>query len=60
VFGTLDPDQEVHVVYMTRATFAGTFHLPEASVEAMYEPTIWAREAGGSVIVTGPWEGKVL
>ncbi len=60
VFGTLEANQEVHVVYMTRATFAGTFHLPEVSVEAMYEPTVWARSGGGSVVVIGPWEGKVL
>lgn len=60
IFGALDADQEVHVVYMTRATFAGSFHVPEVSVEAMYDPTIWARDSGGSVVVTGPWEGKVL
>ncbi len=60
VFGTLPGNGTVHVIYKVRATFAGTFHVPEASVEAMYDPTYWARIPGGPTIVTGPWEGEVL
>lgn len=60
VFGALDAGQSAHVIYMVRATFAGTFHLPDVSTEAMYDPEMWARDPGGSIIVSGPWEGQVL
>ncbi len=59
VFGTLAAGQSAHVVYMVRATFAGSFHLPDVSTEAMYDPELWARTAGGPVVVTAPWEGQV-
>ena len=60
LFGTLPATDAVHVIYAVRATFAGTFRLPDVSAEAMYNPTLWARSPGGPVIVEGPWAGNVL
>jgi uncharacterized protein YfaS (alpha-2-macroglobulin family) len=55
IFGALERNQTVHVVYVARAVTAGQFTIPPVEAEAMYEPRIWAREAGHRVAVTGPW-----
>ncbi len=55
VFGSLGRGQTVKVVYGVRAVSAGDFRIPNAEAEAMYDPRIWAREAGGRVVVSGPW-----
>ncbi|TVQ90401.1 MAG: hypothetical protein EA397_12500 [Deltaproteobacteria bacterium] len=60
VFGALDAGQEVEVVYTVRAVTAGTFTLPPTEVEAMYDPSLWARAPGGRVRVFGPWAGSYL
>jgi hypothetical protein len=26
----------------------------------MYDPSLWAREQGGTAVVSGPWTGKTL
>jgi uncharacterized protein YfaS (alpha-2-macroglobulin family) len=57
VFGHLDARQERRVVYAVRAVTAGAFALPTAEAEAMYDPRFWARVRGGTVEVSGPWEG---
>lgn len=60
VFGALNRGQEVEVVYTVRAVTAGSFTLPPVEVEAMYDPSIWARAPGGKVRVFGPWAGSYL
>jgi uncharacterized protein YfaS (alpha-2-macroglobulin family) len=59
VFGSLEAGETVTFVYAARATAAGSFSVPPAEAEAMYEPRIWAREGGGLATVLGPWEGVV-
>ncbi|MCI0668976.1 MAG: hypothetical protein L0Y64_00795, partial [Myxococcaceae bacterium] len=60
MFGALERGQTRKVVYAVRAVTAGTFTLPPVEVEAMYDPRIWAREAGGQVEVSGPWKDFLL
>ncbi|PTL80538.1 Ig-like domain-containing alpha-2-macroglobulin family protein [Vitiosangium sp. GDMCC 1.1324] len=60
VFGSLDAGETKTVVYAVRAVTSGKFTLPPVEAEAMYEPRIWAREAGGSVEVSGPWKDFLL
>lgn len=60
VFGTLDGGASVEVVYAVRAVTAGTFSLPPVNAEAMYDPDVWAREAGDVVVIGGPWAGSYL
>ncbi|MFU8803981.1 MAG: alpha-2-macroglobulin family protein, partial [Bradymonadaceae bacterium] len=60
VFGTIKRGETVHLVYVTRATLAGKFHVPTIEAEAMYDPTIWAREKPGSVLITGPWGDELV
>ena len=59
-FGTLYPGQVRKLVYTVRVVTAGTFTIPPVDVEAMYDPTLWARAKGGSATVAGPWTGKTL
>ncbi len=54
-FGGINTSSEVQVVYAVRAVSAGTFLAPPVSAEAMYDPRVWARLAGASVQVRGPW-----
>jgi len=56
VFGALRPREAKKVVYALRAVSAGKFALPPAEAEAMYDPSFWARAAGGTVVVKGPWD----
>ena len=55
-FGGLKPGETRRVVYTVRAVTAGHFKAPPVSAEAMYDPRIWARELGGSVVIKGPWD----
>jgi uncharacterized protein YfaS (alpha-2-macroglobulin family) len=60
VFGTLGARQSKRIVYTVRAVTSGKFALPPIEVEAMYDPTLWARERGGTAVIGGPWTGKLL
>ncbi|MET0403592.1 MAG: MG2 domain-containing protein [Cystobacter sp.] len=60
VFGSLNAGESKTVVYAVRAVTSGTFSLPPVEAEAMYDPRIWARDAGGSVRVAGPWADFLL
>jgi hypothetical protein len=55
-FGALEKGATVKVVYGVRAVSAGTFRIPTAEAEAMYDPRIWAREGGGQAVIDGPWK----
>jgi uncharacterized protein YfaS (alpha-2-macroglobulin family) len=60
VFGSLGARESKKVVYAVRAVTAGKFTLPPVEAEAMYDPRIWAREAGEQVEVSGPWKDYLL
>ncbi|QSQ18707.1 DUF11 domain-containing protein [Pyxidicoccus parkwayensis] len=60
VFGSLAAGESKKVVYAVRAVTAGSFTLPSAEVEAMYDPRLWARESAGTVQVSGPWKDNLL
>jgi uncharacterized protein YfaS (alpha-2-macroglobulin family) len=55
-FGALARGQERKLVYALRAVVSGRFALPPVSAEAMYDPAIWARGAGGKALIKGPWQ----
>jgi uncharacterized protein YfaS (alpha-2-macroglobulin family) len=55
VFGALNRREERSFVYAARAVTAGTFSIPPVEAEAMYAPTIRARELGGEAVVHPPW-----
>ena len=55
-FGTIPKNSERKLVYAVRAVTAGSFTAPPVELEAMYDPRVWAREAGGPVLIAGPWE----
>ncbi len=48
------------ILLSVRAVTAGKFTLPPVEAEAMYDPRIWAREAGTQVEVAGPWKDYLL
>ncbi len=50
----------MEVVYAVRAVTAGQFTVPPVEAEAMYDPEIWTRAAGGEITVDGPWEDFLL
>lgn len=54
-FGRIGAGEKRTVRYLLRAVTAGKFTMPAVSAEAMYDPEIWARTAGGPVTITGPW-----
>jgi len=56
-FGGLGRNESRKVVYALRAVTAGKFTLPPVEAEAMYNPRLWAREAGQVIQVAGPWLG---
>lgn len=56
VFGTLKAQELKKVYYASRAVVAGRFTIPPVEAEAMYDPTVWAREPGGKTNVKGPWK----
>jgi hypothetical protein len=60
LFGTLDAGQSRQVVYALRAVTAGTFTSPPVEAEAMYDPSVWARQPGETVVVKGPWDDVLL
>ncbi|MBZ0112439.1 MAG: hypothetical protein K8J08_08270 [Thermoanaerobaculia bacterium] len=55
VFGHLEPREARRVLYAIRAVTAGSFTLPPAEAEAMYDPDLRSRLDGGTVRVRGPW-----
>ncbi|MEM7244259.1 MAG: MG2 domain-containing protein [Acidobacteriota bacterium] len=55
VFGHLNPKESKRVVYTVRAVTAGRFTIPPVEVEAMYDPGVWARQAGFPLTISGPW-----
>ncbi|HZA51370.1 MAG TPA: alpha-2-macroglobulin family protein, partial [Myxococcaceae bacterium] len=60
VFGALAPGEHKKVVYGVRAVTSGLFTLPPVEAEAMYDPSIWAREPGGKVEIQGNWKEFLL
>jgi uncharacterized protein YfaS (alpha-2-macroglobulin family) len=60
IFGKLERGEARKVIYAVRAVTAGQFTLPPVEAEAMYDPSIWAREEGGKVKVSGPWKDSLL
>jgi uncharacterized protein YfaS (alpha-2-macroglobulin family) len=59
-FGRLGRGDKKTVVYTVRAVTSGKFTAPAVDAEAMYDPTLWAREQGKPVVIGGPWAGKLL
>jgi hypothetical protein len=59
-FGYMPPNTSRKIIYTVRAVTTGTFTIPPVEAEAMYDPTLWARAAGGKAIVGGPWTGKTI
>lgn len=59
-FGSLQAHETKRLVYAVRAVTAGSFTLPSAEAEAMYDSSIWARESAGTVQVSGPWKDELL
>ena len=55
VFGTLYSKKDASIVVALRATSAGSFKVPPATAEAMYDPSKWARLEGEQVTILGPW-----
>jgi uncharacterized protein YfaS (alpha-2-macroglobulin family) len=43
-----------------RVVTSGKFTIPPVEAEAMYDPTLWARDKGGTAVIGGPWTGKLL
>jgi alpha-2-macroglobulin len=60
VFGSLNRNESRTVVYTLRAVTAGKFTVPPVEAEAMYDPRVWARDKGGSVLISGPWKENLL
>jgi hypothetical protein len=57
VFGSLGANESATFTYAVRAVTAGTFTMPSAYAEAMYDPRMWARTDSGLTTVNGPWTG---
>lgn len=55
VFGHLEPGAIRTLVYAVRATSAGEFTVPAATLEAMYDPRLWAQTVSGRTRVVAPW-----
>ena len=55
VFGHLDKGEMRSVVYAVRATSAGKFTVPSATIEAMYDPRLWAQSLDGRTEVVAAW-----
>lgn len=60
VFGSIEPGRTVSFSYAVRAVTAGSFAVPPVEAEAMYDPRLWARESGQTVVVEGPWAALML
>jgi hypothetical protein len=39
---------------------AGKFTLPPVEAGAMYDPRVWARGPGRTVVIGGPWKDYLL
>jgi uncharacterized protein YfaS (alpha-2-macroglobulin family) len=59
-FGTIAPGDTKKVVYSVRVVTSGKFTIPPVEAGAMYDSTLWARDVGGTAVVSGPWTGKTL
>ncbi|HEU0032537.1 MAG TPA: MG2 domain-containing protein [Kofleriaceae bacterium] len=59
-FGGLAAKTTKKVVYTVRAVTSGKFTIPPVEAEAMYDPTLWARAAGGTAVIAGPWTKKTI
>jgi uncharacterized protein YfaS (alpha-2-macroglobulin family) len=59
-FGTLPARTAKKIIYTLRAVTSGKFTIPPVEAEAMYDPTLWARQKGGTAVIGGPWTGKTL
>ncbi|MGE0545777.1 MAG: alpha-2-macroglobulin [Kofleriaceae bacterium] len=59
-FGRLEANTTRTLVYTVRAVTSGTFTIPPLAAEAMYDPTLWARERAGTAVIGGPWTAKTL
>jgi uncharacterized protein YfaS (alpha-2-macroglobulin family) len=59
-FGTMASGANKHVIYTVRVVTSGKFTIPPVEAEAMYDPTLWARDKGGTAVISGPWTGKLL
>ena len=56
VFGRLRRGESRYVVYAVRAVSVGEFNIPSVELEAMYDPSRWARNvAGHKLLIKGPW-----
>lgn len=60
VFGELPANTSKTVIYTVRIVTAGKFTIPPVEAGAMYDPTLWAREKGGQLVVSGPWTSKTI
>ena len=60
LFGSLKAGEARSVVYALRAVTAGQYIAPPVEAEAMYDPSIWARQLGEPVTVLGNWEDFFL
>jgi uncharacterized protein YfaS (alpha-2-macroglobulin family) len=60
VFGTVGGSRTVSLFYIVRAVTSGTFHVPDVTAEAMYDPSTWARQTGPDITVKGPWADAFL
>ncbi|HEU4734032.1 MAG TPA: alpha-2-macroglobulin family protein, partial [Kofleriaceae bacterium] len=59
-FGALPAKTSRQLVYTVRVVTSGKFTIPPVEAGAMYDPTLWAREKGGTAVIGGPWTGKLL
>jgi hypothetical protein len=59
-FGALPAGETRKVVYTVRVVTSGKFTVPPIEAGAMYDSTLWARDKGGTAVVSGPWTGKLL
>ncbi len=60
LFGSIKGGNTVTVVYAVRAVTSGTFHVPDVTAQAMYDPEVWARQTGPEITVRGPWADSFL
>lgn len=60
VFGELGSGRTRSVLFAVRAVTSGSFVMPPVQAEAMYDPDVWARQAGRTVEVVGPWDDGLL
>jgi uncharacterized protein YfaS (alpha-2-macroglobulin family) len=59
-FGTLGSKTTKKLVYTVRVVTSGKFTIPPVEAEAMYDPTLWARDSVGTAVIGGPWTGKTI